>query len=128
MSVFKITDVPKEPCSIGMDQGVAVLLIYLFGWVSGLVFMFIEKQNRFVRFNAMQSILLSAGWIGIILISSILGRVPIVGTIFWITSFLIGVAMTALFVALIVLGFKSKKLELPVVSDLAESWSGGGEG
>lgn len=125
--MFRITDVPREPCSTGMDQAVAVLLIYLFGWVSGLVFIIIEKRNRVVRFNAMQSILLSAGWIGLILICSILGRIPFVGVLFWIVSFLVGVAMTALIVVLIVLGFKSKRLHLPVIGDLAESWSGTGE-
>jgi uncharacterized membrane protein len=126
--MFRISDVPREPCSTGMDQAVAVLLIYLFGWVSGLVFVIIEKRNRFVRVNAMQSILLSAGWIGLIFVLSILGRIPLIGFAFWIISFLIGVAMTALLVVLIVLSFKNKRLHLPVVGDLAESWSGGDQG
>ena len=33
----------NDTCSTGLPPAVAVLLIYLFGWVSGLIFLFIEK-------------------------------------------------------------------------------------
>ena len=47
--------------STGLDENVAALLSYAFGWVSGLIFFLIEKDSRLVRFHAMQSILLNAG-------------------------------------------------------------------
>ena len=46
--------------STGLDENVAALLSYIFGWVSGLIFFLIEKDSRLVRFHAMQSILLNA--------------------------------------------------------------------
>jgi len=46
--------------STGLDENIAALLSYVFGWVSGLIFFLIEKDSRLVRFHAMQSILLSA--------------------------------------------------------------------
>ena len=42
----------------GLDENVAGLLSYLFGWVTGLIFFLIDKRP-FVRFHAMQSIVLS---------------------------------------------------------------------
>src|SRR5881398_1638733 len=48
---------PLGPSSIGMDPKVAAGLSYLVG-IIGLIFFFIEKQNRFVRFHALQAILL----------------------------------------------------------------------
>src|SRR5688572_33412005 len=51
---------PVAKSSTGLDENVASLLSYLFGWVSGLVFFLIEKDSRLVRFHAMQSILLNA--------------------------------------------------------------------
>src|SRR5204863_4714315 len=45
--------------STGLDENVAALLSYIFGWVSGLIFFLIEKDSRLVRFHAMQSILLN---------------------------------------------------------------------
>ncbi len=50
---------PSGPTASGLSQNTAAGLSYLFGWVTGLIFFLIEKQNRFVRFNAMQSILFS---------------------------------------------------------------------
>src|ERR1051325_7645208 len=46
--------------STGLDENIAALLSYVFGWVSGLIFFLIEKDSRLVRFHAMQSILLNA--------------------------------------------------------------------
>ena len=54
-------------------------LSYLFGWITGLIFLVIEpyKNDKFVRFHAFQSIFLSVGvfavWIGAMILSTILG-------------------------------------------------------
>jgi uncharacterized membrane protein len=48
---------PFEMTSMGMRARTAGLLCYLFGWVGGLVFFLLERENRFVRFHAIQSIL-----------------------------------------------------------------------
>jgi hypothetical protein len=47
--------------STGLEPNVAGLLCYLVGWITGLVFILIEKENQFVRFHAMQSIIIF-GW------------------------------------------------------------------
>src|SRR6478609_11491645 len=65
--------------SAGMTNNVAACLSYLFGWITGLIFLVIEpyKNDRFVRFNAFQSIFLSVAvlaiWIGVFILSMILG-------------------------------------------------------
>ena len=51
---------PSQPKSSssgigGLDPKVAAALSYI--WIVGLIFFFIEKENRFVRFHAMQSII-----------------------------------------------------------------------
>src|SRR5437667_7915954 len=51
------------PTSMGMDANVAAGLSSLLSIVGGLIFYFGEKQNRFVRFHAMQSIIFNAFWI-----------------------------------------------------------------
>src|SRR5215472_15274355 len=48
---------PYEITSLGIRARTAGLLCYLFGWVTGLIFFLLEKENHFVRFHAMQSIL-----------------------------------------------------------------------
>ena len=43
--------------STGLDENVAALLSYIFGWISGLILFLVEKDSKLVRFHAMQSIL-----------------------------------------------------------------------
>ena len=51
------TQAPKVAGSTtSLEPNVAGLLCYLVGWITGLVFILIEKENKFVRFHAMQSI------------------------------------------------------------------------
>jgi uncharacterized membrane protein len=49
---------PKDlgKSSTGMQPNVAALLSYVLGWITGLIFFLIEKENKFVRFHAAQSL------------------------------------------------------------------------
>lgn len=49
----------SRPSSTGMKENVAGLLCYPVGWITGLIFILIEKESRFVRFHATQSIIAS---------------------------------------------------------------------
>ena len=49
----------------GFDANVAAALSYLVGFVTGIIFLLVEKENSFVRFHAMQSTLVFAGIVAI---------------------------------------------------------------
>ena len=70
--------------STGLDENIAALLSYVFGWVSGLVFFLIEKDSRLVRFHAMQSILLNAV---ALVVGIVLWFVWVFGTIIFASDF-----------------------------------------
>src|SRR5215204_2867248 len=85
--------------STGLDENIAALLSYIFGWVSGLVFFLMEKESRLVRFHAMQSILLSVAAIVILVVfwiiagvaSLVLGYISgILSFLLWIVTILVG--------------------------------------
>jgi uncharacterized membrane protein len=48
------------PTTLTIDSNAAAGLSYLLGWVSGVLVYFNERDNRYVRFHALQSILLSS--------------------------------------------------------------------
>ena len=100
--------------STGMNQNVAGLLCYLAGWVTGLIFFLIEKENRFVRFHAMQSIITFGG---LSVLSIVLSWVPIFG---WILLPLVSIAWLILWVILMVKAYQGQLFKLPMIGDMAE--------
>ncbi len=100
--------------STGLDENVAGLLCYVVGWITGLVFILIEKENKFVRFHALQSIIV----FGILTLASIVIRwIPIID---WVIGGLIGVLAVVLWIVLMVKAYQGEKYKLPWAGDLAE--------
>jgi len=70
----------KKKSSTGMESQIAVLIAYLFSWIGGLVIYLIEKENKFVKYSAMQALILGIFEVAcIIVISVILGLIPYIG-------------------------------------------------
>lgn len=95
----------------GLDQNIAAALCYIF--IIGLVFIFTEKKNKFVRFHAFQSVFLGVGWfIG----SFIAGIIPLLGLLL---VPLFSIAMLVIWVYTIYQAYEGKEFRLPVIGDLA---------
>lgn len=98
----------------GIKPNIAALLSYLLGFVTGLIFLLIEKSNKFVRFHAMQSIIV----FGAIFVAQwVIGLIPAVGPIM---SGLLSLAGVALWIVLMVKAFQGEMFKLPWAGDLAE--------
>ena len=65
-----------EKTSIGLAENVAGVLCYVFGWVSGLIFYLLELENKFVRFHAVQSMIVFSG---LTLVIFVLTFIPFIG-------------------------------------------------
>lgn len=126
MAVSKATidaDCTKKS-STGMDPKVAVLLAYLFSWVGGLVFWLIEKENKFVKWNALQALILGIIEVGsLIVISLLLGMIPIIGWFFfsWLGWLIFGIARVLAIVALI-MAFQCNTFRIPGVCQLTDKY------
>ena len=105
---------PEEiKTSTGLNQNVAGLLCYLAGWITGLIFFLIEKENRFVRFHAMQSIITFGS---LTVLSMIFGFMPLL----WILMPILGILQLILWVILMVKAYQGQMFKLPVVGEMAE--------
>jgi uncharacterized membrane protein len=118
--------------SAGMTNNVAACLSYLFGWVTGLIFLVIEpyKNDRFVRFHAFQSIFLSisvfAIWIGALILTTILGFITH-GLGFFIMGPLMMIVWLGVVVAAVICMIKAygnEQFKLPIIGDLAAKQAG----
>ncbi|MBI1873152.1 MAG: hypothetical protein HYZ58_18345 [Acidobacteria bacterium] len=119
---------PDEPTSLGLDPRVAAAMAYLAWWVTGLIVLALERQNRFVRFHALQSTLA-------------LGALSLVGAGLWVASFASLVVTAWAFVFLMrlaqlvwLLGVTAwavclyqaasgRWFRLPVFGEMAERWA-----
>jgi len=108
----------KSKTSTGLEPNVAGLLCYVLGWVSGLVFFLLEKDNKFVRFHAMQSIVTFGA---LTVVNFILMFIPIIG---WIISYLIGVLAFVLWIILMIKAAQGQRYKLPWAGDIAEKQAG----
>lgn len=100
--------------SLGMDENVAGLLCYVLTFITGIIFFFTEKQSRFVKFHAMQSILV---FLPLTIIARIIGYIPFIGVIF---GSLLGLLELVLWILLMVKAYNREWFKLPVVGDIAE--------
>ncbi len=100
--------------SLGMEANVAALLSYLAGFITGIIFYVLEKENKFVRFHAMQSILVFGS---LFILSVLLGMMPFIG---WALMNLIWVLEVILWVLLMLKAYKGEYFKLPITGDIAE--------
>lgn len=114
-----------EKTSTGLEENVAGLLAYLLGFITGIVFYVIEKENKFVRFHAMQSIItFGALFILSIIIIPIIAIVPIIGWIIGsLLSILIWIITIVLWIVLMYKAYKGEKFKLPIVGNIAEKYA-----
>jgi uncharacterized membrane protein len=111
--------------STGLDANIAAALSYLLGIITGIVFYAIEKDSRFVKFHAMQSILVSLAvivvWVVYSILVNVLLFIPVLG---WIAIVLIWAGLSlaglALWVFLMVKAFQGESYKLPYLGDIAE--------
>jgi len=112
----------KKETSSGLEPKVAGLLCYLVGWVTGIVFLLIEKDNKFVRFHAIQSICVFGAYCVLQVFLYILAIVvpwP-ASIIFSIPSFLLFVLAVVLWVVLMYKAYQEEEWELPIAGKFAK--------
>jgi uncharacterized membrane protein len=125
------TNHPNGATSLNLDPNTAAGLSYILGWITGLIFFLVEKQNRFVRFNAMQSIVLYGAVTILYIVLTILSTalsfvIPLLGCLFSILFLVLGVGALVLWIICLINAFQGKIFKIPFIGDYAERWSGGG--
>jgi uncharacterized membrane protein len=98
----------------GLSPNVAGLLCYVGAWVSGIILLILEPENRFVRFHAVQSIIVFGS---LTIAGSLLGLIPVVGVAF---AVVVGVLGFVVWVTMMVKASNGEWYKLPWVGGVAE--------
>jgi uncharacterized membrane protein len=102
--------VTKEKSSTGLEENVAGFLCYILGFVSGIVFLVVEKESSFVKFHARQS---TVTFLILLVISLVFGWIPVIG-------FLVLIAILILWLFLMIKALQGERYLLPIVGQLVE--------
>ena len=116
----------------GLEENIAGLLCYVFGWLSGLIFLLIDKRP-FVKFHGAQSIALNIGfvavWILYIIFSFFITMVSAmlhfpIGFISFFLLPVIGLAFLAVWIFCMFKAYSHEKFKLPIIGNIVEKMVG----
>ena len=109
---------PVAPNSEGLAENIAGLLCYALGWVTGIIFLLIDKRP-WVKFHAAQSIAVFGGLtivrIGLVFMGHFIG---------WGIFGLIGLLGFVLWIFLMVKAYQHETIRIPIAADVADSIAG----
>jgi uncharacterized membrane protein len=127
--MFSVDEDAAKKSSTGLDSKIAVLLAYLFSFLGGLIIWVMEKENKFVKWNALQAFIL-----GVIELAVWIVFYGIFNTIF-ISTFHFGAAFAfstigtiltvvcyVVAIIAIVMGFSGKTFRIPGIAKLTDKW------
>ncbi len=103
-----------EKSSTGLEANLAGALTYLLGPITGILFLVLEKDSKFVRFHAMQS---TITFLALFVVSVVLSMIPFLG---WLVLVFVQLGSIVLWVFLMFKAFQGEKFKLPTIGDMAE--------
>ena len=108
MAESEIDAVKKE------NQNLMAALTYFLGFITGILFLLLEKNNKFVRFHAMQSTITFGG---LFVLSLVVGFIPGFNAIL---QFIISIVAFILWIFLMFKAFSGEMYKLPYIGEIAE--------
>jgi uncharacterized membrane protein len=122
--------------ALGLDTNVGALLCYLpiclISVIYSIIVLVTDKDNRFMRFHAFQSLLLTGLYIVAIIAVQIVSGVLVGVTGSGALAGLMGLIALVLVVAFLgamvygmIKGYQGVQFKFPVVGDMAEKWANG---
>jgi uncharacterized membrane protein len=111
----------KKTNVFGLNEHIASLLCYVFTFFSGIVILVMEKDNKTVRFHALQStiwfLLLGAIWV----VLSLFTGIPIIKYPFQLLQWAGGIVWTVSWLTLMLMAFSGRKFKIPLIGDVVEA-------
>ena len=98
----------------GLQENVASLLCYVGWWVTGIVFLILEPENKTIKFHAIQSIALFGA---LFVIAIIFQFIPVFG---WIIAWIAWIIGIIFWIILMVKAYNGERYKVPVVGDIAD--------
>ncbi len=102
--------------ALGLDGNLAAALGYPIGIIA-IICLIMEKENRFVKFHALQSILLHVAFI------LVAAGVGIIGMLVWLLWLVVFLGWLIMLIMAAVKAYGGIEYKLPIVGNMAEKWT-----
>lgn len=110
----------EEKTSLGLSKNLEALCSYVLLFISGFILLIIEKDNKYVRFHAMQSFA-TFGLLAVLSFAiSVVGGLPIIGIFCGILKSLVNLISFVLWILLMYKAYKGEMFKVPVIGDIVE--------
>ena len=116
--MIAVAESEKQKATFGLDENIASALCYLLIWITGLIFYLVEKDNKMVKFHALQSIIT---FLPLQIIYWILAYVFWWTGITYFLTMLVGLIMFILWIVLMIKAYQGERYKLPIVGDIADN-------
>lgn len=103
--------------SLGLSENLTGALAYVGMFITGIIVFIAEKENKFVRFCALQSFVFFLAWVIVVSIVSWFGGIPIIGFIVRIISRIISTAGFIAWAYLTITAFMGKTVKIPILGE-----------
>lgn len=118
---MEIIEIDKKT-SLGLSENIEGALCYSFGFITGLIFLFLEDDNQFVKFHAIQSTIV---FLPLFIIYIAIIFLPMFGMIMNMMSWPVVVPIFSFIIIIFWLfmmhkAFIGERYKLPLVGDFAE--------
>lgn len=110
--------------SLNLAPVISAALSYVLGWITGLFFLFVEPRNRFIRFHAMQSILVSLALIVVWAVAHLIFALPLIGGLLgFVLTVPLLIATFLVWAGLAVMALLGREFRVPILGDIAARFS-----
>jgi uncharacterized membrane protein len=118
---------PEAESSTGLTANQVGFLCYVAVWITGIVFVVLEKKSKFVKFHAWQSIMTFVALTVAQVVLSALAAIPSPPPLLWspkevliALSIIVWLIFVGLWIALMILAYQGKMWKVPWAGDWAE--------
>jgi len=109
----------KEETSLGLEENIEAALSYLLGWITGLIFLFAEK-NKFVKFHALQSTIFFGFFTIVFIFLSPFHIIPFINILSKAIAYCLIIFCFIFWILGIVKAYQHELFKFPIVGEIAK--------
>ena len=114
----------NNKCAFDLDEKTAKIVAYAGAFVTGIILLVSEKENKKVRFHALQSTLLF-GALGIVqlvlgMVFGILSWIPIIGGLFGLVMWIVSGVNFVVWAFMLLMAVQEKDFKVPILGEICE--------